>query len=198
MIRLWKWCAAGGALAPAVWVAGAVSTGRAGADPVEYLLHFTGNTAFILLLVTLGLGPAARLSGFWGIAAPRRWLGVLTFCWAFAHLGVWIGLDQFFAWTFAWRELQGRPYLWAGLFTFAVLALLTATSTDGWMRRLGRARWSLLHKLAYVAAGTALLHQVLQVRADYAVFYLYAAALGVIIAARLASMAVTGSNKRGP
>ncbi len=189
-MRLYKWAAATGALAPAIWLLWALLTGRTGADPVEYLLHFSGNTAFVLLLVTLGLGPVARWSGRWCIAAPRRWLGVLAFGWAVAHVAVWIGLDQFFAWRFAWQELAGRPYLWAGLAALLMLMPLAATSTDGWMRRLGPIAWSRLHKLAYPAAGTALLHQALQVRADYRMFYLYATALAVIVVARLAAAAI--------
>ncbi len=195
-IRLYRWLALMAAVAPAVWLAWRAWAGRLGADPVETLLHTTGSVAFVLLLATLALGPVARLAGYGWLAAPRRWLGILTCLWAAGHFGVWLGLDQFFAWGFAWQEFQGRAYLWWGAGALVILLMLGVTSTDGWQRRLGPGVWTGLHRLSYVAAVAALIHIHLQTRADYLLVYVYTGGLAVLIAARLAAALGLGWRKR--
>jgi methionine sulfoxide reductase heme-binding subunit len=72
-----------------------------------------------------------------------------------------------------------------------LLVPLAVTSTDRWMRRLGR-RWQRLHRLAYVAAALAVWHFFWQVKADLREPLLYAA----ILAALLAYRAVTALRTR--
>ena len=44
-----------------------------------------------------------------------------------------------------------------GMLTFLILVPLAITSTDGWIRRLGK-RWAKLHRLVYAAAITGTIH----------------------------------------
>lgn len=184
-IRLWRGLVLILALAPAGWLLGGWLAGGLGADPVERVIHFTGQVAFAVLLATLALGPVARISRMTWLLAARRGLGVMAFAWATAHALAWAGLDQYWEWMFMVEDVAGRPYLQAGLIAWLILVPLAVTSTDGWQRRLGPRGWTWLHRLAYAGAGIALLHVYLQIRADYSAFIVLATALAVIVVARL-------------
>jgi methionine sulfoxide reductase heme-binding subunit len=50
-----------------------------------------------------------------------------------------------------------RPFITLGMATYVMLIALAVTSTQKSIRRLGR-KWTLLHRLIYAAAVTALVH----------------------------------------
>jgi len=70
-----------------------------------------------------------------------------------------------------------------GFAAFVLLLPLAVTSTDRWMRRLGR-RWHSLHKLVYVAALLGCLHFLWLVKADWREPALYIAAYVALMAWR--------------
>jgi sulfoxide reductase heme-binding subunit YedZ len=134
-----------------------------GADPTQALLHRTGRDAITLLLVTLSITPARRLTGLNRLQSVRRMLGVWSFAYAAVHLGLYLVFDQR-CYSIAtcdgpaiWQDLLKRRYIFVGQAAFVMLLLLAVTSTAGWVRRLKR-NWSRLHRLAYVAAIAGLLH----------------------------------------
>jgi sulfoxide reductase heme-binding subunit YedZ len=61
---------------------------------------------------------------------------------------------------------------------------LAVTSTDRWMRRLGR-RWTTLHRLVYPIALLALWHYYWQVKADIREPLVYATVLGLLLGWRV-------------
>ncbi|NJD09303.1 MAG: sulfoxide reductase heme-binding subunit YedZ, partial [Gemmatimonadetes bacterium] len=75
------------------------------------------------------------------------------------------------------------PYITVGLAALLMLLPLAVTSTNGWMRRLGR-RWHQLHRLIYPAAVLGCVHFWWQVKADWREPLAYAAALGALLAWR--------------
>ncbi len=62
-------------------------------------------------------------------------------------------------------EIALRFYLTIGFIAWLGLAALAATSTDAMIRRLGP-RWKTLHSLVYGIAAIALLHFMIQAKAD--------------------------------
>jgi sulfoxide reductase heme-binding subunit YedZ len=62
-------------------------------------------------------------------------------------------------------EIALRFYLTIGFIAWLGLAVLAATSTDAMIRRLGP-RWKTLHSLVYGIAAIALLHFMIQAKAD--------------------------------
>jgi len=62
---------------------------------------------------------------------------------------------------------------------------LAVTSTRGWIRRLGK-RWTMLHRLAYVAAFAGVVHYKWLVKADVRAPYWYLGILTVLLGIRLA------------
>ena len=153
-------------LKTAVWAAALVPfglllrgalVGELGPDPVETLLHRTGTSGLVLLLVTLAVTPLRRVTGWNGAVKLRRLLGLFAYFYAVLHVGVYLVLDQGLAFGFIVEDVAERPYVMAGAGAFLILSALAATSTRGWIRRLGK-RWRRLHRLVYAAGALVVLH----------------------------------------
>lgn len=155
-----------------------------GANPIERVLHHTGWWALILLLVTLAVTPARRLTGRNELAAIRRPLGLFAFFYATLHLAIYLSLDQLFAWSFILEDVVERPFITVGMAAWLLLLPLAITSTRRWIVRLGR-RWVLLHRLIYPAAALGLLHYFWRVRADTRTPFILASILVILLALRI-------------
>jgi sulfoxide reductase heme-binding subunit YedZ len=154
------------------------------ANPIEYLMVQTGFTALVLLVVTLAVTPARRLTRWNELIRIRRMLGLFAFFYATLHLLVWVVLDKFFDFAFMAEDILLRPFITIGMLTWVLLAPLAATSTAGAIRRLGR-RWQQLHRLSYVAAVTAVIHFWWNKKADIREPLLWAFVLGTLLAFRI-------------
>lgn len=172
------------ALLPAGGLVRGVLTGELGADPVETLLHRTGTSGLILLLATLAVTPARRLTGWNPVIRIRRLLGLFSFFYALCHVGVYLVLDQGLAFGYVLEDVAERPYVTAGAAAFVILLALAATSTRGWIRRLGR-RWRTLHRWVYGAGGLAVLHFIWGAKADLREPLTYALVFGALMLFRL-------------
>jgi sulfoxide reductase heme-binding subunit YedZ len=84
-------------------------------------------------------------------------LGLFSFFYATLHFLTWFVLDWFFNFRQMAEDIAMRPFITLGMATYLMLLALALTSTQKSIRRLGR-KWTLLHRLIYVAAGTALIH----------------------------------------
>ncbi len=155
-----------------------------GANPVEKLLNHFGWWALSLLLVTLAVTPLRRVTGWNELVKLRRPLGLFTFFYATVHLGVYLGLDQLFTWSFIVEDVAKRPFITVGAATWLLLLPLALTSTRGWIRRLGR-RWTTLHRAIYLAAGLGAIHFYWRVKADTRVPLIFAAVLVALLALRM-------------
>jgi sulfoxide reductase heme-binding subunit YedZ len=152
-------------LAPIAWLVWRGFTGRLGANPIEEVLHRIGDTALILLLVTLSLTPIRRLTGWNSIAPLRRPIGLFAFFYLTVHF-FWYGIvDQTLDFEYIVEDVLMRPYIMVGFGAWLLLIPLAVTSTKGWIRRLGK-KWQKLHRLVYVATALGVLHFYWQVKAD--------------------------------
>ena len=91
-------------------------------------------------------------------------VGVAAACYAGLHLLLYV-FDQNWRLLTVVTEIAVRAYLTIGFVALLGLLALAVTSTDGWVKRLGR-NWKRLHKLAYGIAVLALIHFFLQSKAD--------------------------------
>ena len=140
------------------------ATGGLGGRPVREFTHGTGDFAVYFLLASLAITPLRVVLDWQRIVPLRRMIGVGAACYAGIHFMLYV-IDQKFDLMKVASEIALRFYLTIGFVTFLGLLTLAITSTDGWMKRLGR-RWKLLHKLAYPLAVLALFHYFLQSKAD--------------------------------
>ena len=135
-------------------------TGGLGANPVEKLLHQSGEIAIWMLGAVLALTPLRTFLPHSGVIASlnrhRRYIGVgacvyglLHFVFHLAYQG---DLDDILS-SFT------KPFIWFGSAGLFILVVLTLTSNNLSMRKLGGRNWKRLHRLAYLAATILLYHQ---------------------------------------
>ena len=181
------------ALKAAVWIASLWPLGvllRAfmnddlGANPIEYITRTLGMTALVLLLTSLGMTPLRAVFGWSWPIQLRRLLGLFAFFYVCVHFSVWIGLDHFFAWRRMWEDVLKRPFITVGALGLLLLIPLAATSTQGMIKRLGGARWRLLHKLAYVIGCLGVLHFLWLAKKGRTTPLYYALALALLLGLR--------------
>ena len=154
-----------GLFLPAAWIAYLAATGALEPKVVTEMIHRTGLWAIRFLTLTLLVTPLMRGARLPKLIAVRRMLGVAAFAYVTAHLSLYI-VDQRFALAHVASEIALRFYLTIGFVTWLGLAALTATSTDRMIRRLGAKRWRQLHSIVYGLAVLALLHFMIQAKAD--------------------------------
>jgi methionine sulfoxide reductase heme-binding subunit len=135
-------------------------TNQLGANPIERLLHVSGEIAIWTLGAVLSLTPLRVLFPRSAIVNAlnrhRRYVGVSACIYGLIHFschvlyqGDWEDLLQSFS----------KPFVWFGLLGLSILVLLALTSNNWSVHKLGGKRWKLLHRLAYVAAIALIYHQ---------------------------------------
>ncbi len=154
-----------------------------GANPVSELIHQLGLWGLRLLLVTLCVSPLAVTLRKPRLLKLRRMLGLFAFTYLLLHFLAWLVLDQTLRPAAIAADLVKRPYITVGFTALLLLVPLAVTSTDRWMRRLGR-RWHALHRLIYPAAVLGCWHFWWQVKADWREPLVYAVALSGLLAWR--------------
>ena len=147
-------------------VRGAEGLTDLGADPIRALEIRTGLWTLRFLAITLAVTPIRQVTGLGALAKYRRMFGLFTFFYACLHVSTWIGIDWFFDLDAMIEEVVKHRYILAGMATFLLLVPLAITSTKGWVRRLGGARWAKLHRLIYLAALTGTVHYLWAVKKD--------------------------------
>ena len=151
---------------PAVLLALAWQYGQLGVDPEKTLIWETGIWTFNLLILVVLMPRIARWADWPAVIGCRRAVGLWAFAYATTHLGFFVIF--LLGWDMArlGSEIVDRPYILVGFNAWLVLVLMAATSTRGWVRRLGR-RWKRLHGLIYAALALAAVHYLLMIRSDW-------------------------------
>jgi len=127
------------------------------ANPVEFLTRSSGTWALVWLLLTLAVTPVRRMLGQPALVRVRRMCGLFAFFYAALHAFAWAWWDRALDLAFMVQDIWDRPFVTAGFAAFVLLSLLALTSTQGWIRRLGR-RWQTLHRAVYAIGLLAILH----------------------------------------
>lgn len=160
-------------------------TGGVTANPIEFITHTLGWWTLALLLVTLSVTPLRRLLDMPWLLRLRRMLGLYAFFYASLHFLTWLVIDQFFDWQAIVKDIIKRPYITVGFSAFVFLLPLAATSTNAMVRRLGAARWQLLHRLVYVIATLGVVHFWWLVKSDIREPVVFAIVLTILLGVRL-------------
>ncbi len=154
------------------------------ANPVEFITHTTGWWTLAFLLITLSVTPLRRLLDIPWLLRLRRMLGLYAFFYASLHFLTWLVVDQFFDWNSIVKDVIKRPYITVGFSAFVLLLPLAATSTNAMVRRLGAARWQVLHRAVYVIAILGVVHFWWLVKKDIREPLAFALVLAVLLGAR--------------
>ena len=135
-------------------------TGGLGADPLDRLLHTTGEIAIWTLGTVLSLTPLrvlfpkSRIIN--ALNRHRRYIGVSSCIYGLLHFTCHIlyqgSVDDLLA-SFS------KGFIWFGFTGLAILVILALTSNNWMVRKLGAKNWKRLHRLAYLAAVILIYHQ---------------------------------------
>lgn len=158
-----------------------------GANPVDVITRSTGKWTLTFLLVTLGVTPLRKLSGFPWLVRFRRMLGLFAFFYGSLHLMTYVWLDKFFDVQAMLHDIAKRKFITIGFTAWSLMLPLAITSTAGWIRRLGGKPWQRLHRLIYFSATAAVIHFIWLVKADLRRPLTYGAILAILLAYRVTS-----------
>ena len=141
-----------------------------------------------MVVLTLLITPLRQWTGWQTLASWRRMLGLFAFFYGVTHFLCFAWLDMGFEWAAIVLDLAKRPFVLAGSTALLLMLPLAATSSNWAVRALGGTRWRRLHKLVYGVAALGLLHffWMRSAKHDYAEVLIYAAALAVLMGARVA------------
>jgi len=139
---------------------------RLGTNPQEFVLHTTGTLTLVFLCLSLAVTPSRKALGLPWLIQFRRMLGLFAFFYGCLHLLAYTWFDKAFNLSAIVEDTLKRPFIFLGMFAFLVLVPLAITSTNKMVKRLSGRRWNRLHKLAYVAAISGVVHYYLLVKAD--------------------------------
>lgn len=184
-------------LGPAGWLVWAILTGNLSANPLSDITLETGSWTLRFLCITLAITPLRQITGWHWLVRFRRMMGLYAFFYGTLHFLIYVVADRFAALDFpdgivAWstaarlarsvaEDIYKRPFITIGFLAWLVMVPLAITSTQGWIRRLGK-RWTRLHRLVYVSAVAGVVHFWWLVKADVSRPTIY----GIVVAALLA------------
>jgi methionine sulfoxide reductase heme-binding subunit len=172
-------------LLPLGWLVWLFASGGLGFNPIEATNRYLGDWALRFLWIALAVTPVRQATGWASAARFRRALGLFAFFYACLHALSYVALDQFFAWGAIWEDIVKRTYITLGVIAFLLLLPLAATSTKGWVKRLGGRAWQRLHRLVYPAAILAAVHHWMMTRADFREPLIYSAILAMLLGWRV-------------
>jgi len=166
--------------------------GGLGANPVEKLLHQSGEIAIWTLGAVLSLSPLrvlfprSRLVN--ALNRHRRIVGVSACVYGLLHFGfhlLYEGDVPAIARSFA------KPFVWFGLGGLSILVILAGTSNNVSIRKLGGKNWKRLHRLAYAAAALLIYHQAIAGKGHWNVARWLLFSLLALQTARVSKMLLT-------
>lgn len=172
---------------PLLWlVAGAFGLAGVslGADPIARILHELGLWGLRFICITLAVTPLRWIFNLPWLLMLRRMLGLFAFTYVLLHFLTWLILDQGLYWAGILPDIAKRPYITIGFLAFLMLIPMAITSTQGWMRRLGK-RWQTLHKLIYPIALLGVWHFYWQVKKDVTEPLIYLGIVAVLLGYRV-------------
>jgi len=157
-----------------------------GANPIEFITRSTGTWALIFLCITLAMTPLRLITSSTTWIKLRRMLGLFCFFYASIHFSIWFWLDQNLNFESMWADVIKRPFIMMGFLTLVLLIPLAVTSNQRAVHLLGR-RWTLLHKLVYLIACTAIFHYWWHKagKNDLGMVSIYAAVIVLLLACRI-------------
>ena len=188
MTRWLKWGVHVAALTPLAVILILAWQGRLTANPIQDITLRTGQTALVLLVLSLSITPLYTAFTIKELLPLRRRLGLYAFFYAILHFLIFVGLDYGFDPELLKEAIFEKRYALVGFAAFLILLPLAVTSTKGWMRRLGK-RWKALHRWVYVAAVLVIVHYVWLVKSDIRTPLLYGAVVGILLILRAPAVA---------
>lgn len=130
-------------------------TGGLGAQPIITVNRQTGYVVLSLIVLNLWLGVFIRrkwLGPRWvrWIFSERRALGIAAGIYVVLHFCSYLGKEAFEPKAFA--QIATKLYLTLGFTAFVAVLVMTLTSNDFSVKKLGFKKWKRLHRVIHIAS----------------------------------------------
>lgn len=140
-----------------------------GVDPAKSLAHQTGQVVFYYIMLNLLIGIVISfrfkfLKWLSVVIKNRRYLGVLSFLILISHVLFYFIFEGFE--KKALQQLYTKTYLIFAVLAFIILLVLTLTSNNYSVKKLGMRNWKKIHKGVYIAFVFFGIHILLIEKAD--------------------------------
>jgi len=156
-----------------------------GANPIEFVTRTTGMLTLVFLMLTIAVTPVRKITGVNWIVKLRRMLGLFAFFYGVLHLLTYLVFDRSLKLRTVPADIAGRPFIAIGMSALFLMLPLAVTSTNKMVKRLGGKRWSLLHRLVYLAGVAGVLHYWLLVKSDVRLPLTFAFVLALMLGYRI-------------
>jgi sulfoxide reductase heme-binding subunit YedZ len=167
-----------------------------GANPIEKVIHTTGDWALNFLLITLLITPLCSLTGWSWPAKLLKISGLFSFLYAGLHFLTYAVLDQGLSWPAISEDVIKHKRIAVGFVSLLLLVPPAATSDDRMKRLLGHERWKSLQNTVYAAAVGGVLHYLWLVKRDTRRPLAYAAVLLILFGYRALAYLLKQRKKR--
>jgi len=124
--------------------------------PQTMLIRFFALSGFLLLCLSLLIGPLATILPkiFCKLISARKWVGI----WAFVFIFIHFLLVFIYSYYLDAALLLSSPQIALALIATILLALLTITSINKIVQKLGYTKWKTIQRLAYIAFTFSFIH----------------------------------------
>jgi methionine sulfoxide reductase heme-binding subunit len=167
-----------------------------GANPIEKVIHTTGDWALNFLLLTLTITPLCSLTGWSWPAKLRKMSGLFSFLYAGLHFITYVVLDQGLSWTAISDDVIKHKRIAVGFASLLLLAPPAVTSTSRMKRLLKYERWKNLQSTVYAAAVGGAVHYIWLVKRDMRRPLAYAVVLFILFGYRVMAYLLKKRTKR--
>ena len=151
-----------------VWLLIPAIRGQLGDEPLDESFHRSGEIAAWTLGAVLCLSPLKALFPKSQLVAAinryRRAVGITAFLYALIHVTLYFSYE---GGTADYLARVWEPFFAAGAIAFSILCLLTVTSNNWTIKRLGFSNWKWIHRLVYLAALVVFYHQAIANRGNW-------------------------------
>jgi sulfoxide reductase heme-binding subunit YedZ len=167
-----------------------------GANPIEKVIHTTGDWALNFLLLTLAITPLCSLAGWSWPAKLRKISGLFGFLYAGLHFITYVVLDQGLSWSAISDDVIKHNRIAVGFASLLLLVTPAVTSTGSMKRLLGYERWKNLQSTVYAAAVGGVVHYLWLVKRDTRRPLAYAVVLFILLGYRALAYLLKRRKKR--
>ena len=155
-----------------------------GANPIQEITQRTGETAILLLILSLTVSPLRQLLKWNQINKLRRPLGLWAGFYALVHFSIYVVLDYGFQWKALLDNSLTNFFILFGFTTGLILLVLSITSLTYFLKRMGK-NWKKLHRFVYAAGILVSLHFILAVKPGVLRPWPYVLAMALLLSYRL-------------
>ena len=157
------------AFIPLAWLLVSWVTNHLGPNPIQRAQIFLGDTALIMLLISLAITPIIHITGYKKISRFKKTMGLQAFYYALIHVFVYIGIDYNFDFKFLFKEFLHLRYLWFGVPAFIILLVLALASFKIIKVKLAKL-WKPINRFVYLAGALVVIHYLLVMKGGLSVF----------------------------